>query len=276
MTFRYHLIANVGSYKNRDGLVFRYPNSLALAHLYGPHGLYSGALKAKVALGHRIILDNGAHEGVDMDIQSYAEVVKDLKPAVVVMTDKVGISNVGSRARSLHLLNYVTPKDLPGTKFMYTPQGEDKDQVLADYEWALNRLDPSEFMLGLGQGYLCWADKDRPDTVNLEDTRVPMVEAVMKLPNADKFEFHLLGARWSAGQSRYDQFANISGVDTIKPVTCSEFRTYYPTRPPIRCINREGYHEIDEAYLAANIETFCESYHADWCRGLVSQFLTEV
>lgn len=256
--FRFHIITNIGTL-----LVSRIaqdaPATLCLSQLCDESPSYTHALKAKLAKGHRVILDNGAHEGFDVDIEEYYRTALDLQPTVVILTDLVGRPYLDSRAQSLRFVDRVDQDGKLRSKFMYAAQGQSRDEVLTDYEWALANLDPERFVIGFGQGYLQWVEK--PGDENLEATRVPMVEAVMTMKHADKHEFHVLGARWSADGSNYARFPQISGIDTIKPVTCAKHSSgLYPSRPAVRSIDRTSYDVVNEGVLRMNIMAFCAEY----------------
>lgn len=256
MAFNYHLITNVGTLINSE-LAMRYPNTLALAHIYDNHQLYRRALKGKMALGHRIILDNGAHEGIDIDLAMYAKVINDLVPTVAVMTDLVGRPAAESREQSFKLVPLLDDHTVP-CKLMYVPQGISVPDVLKEYVWAIENLSPQEYIIGFGQGYLQWVQK--PGDESKESTRRPMIDAVMTHPLAHTHEFHVLGARWSADHSNYNRFKNIIGIDTIKPVTCAASNLLYPNRPKHRCLDREGYDAVPDEAIKENIHSFCHHY----------------
>lgn len=262
MSYNYHLIVNVQTLA-QSPVARAYPNMLCLSQLYEASPVYRHVLKQKVARGDRIILDNGAHEGFDVDIDSYIDVVRDLKPTVVVLTDLVGRPGKISRDRSMLLADKICGiAALKGTQFMFTPQGLDIEDVLGEYHWAIDNLDPEHFVIGLGQGYLCWAEKEGDE--NREATRRPMVESVMSIRGSELHRFHVLGARWSADDSNYDQYENIIGIDTIKPCTCASYGLTYPSRPPVRSMDRLNGPAVDDVLLSANITAFCREYG---CKG---------
>jgi len=294
MTFSFHIITNVGMLLKSE-LVRGFARTLCLAQLYKEPG-YAEALKEKIANGDRVILDNGAHEGIDYPIAEYLAIALDLQPTVVVLTDLVGRTSEQSRANSFRLLWALTGQNetecpepdwavvrdaFPKTKFMYVPQGANKQQVMDDYRWAINNLDPDLFIIGFGQGYLCWASNEWE--VNQEATRLPMVMAALDehakwlQKQADDnaqallegkpqkeiktFEFHVLGARWSADSIHYGHISPyISGIDTIKPTTCAFTNRVFPNRPDIRSIVRESSDVVSEALLIQNINAFCVEY----------------
>jgi hypothetical protein len=240
------------------------PNTLVLAQLCTSRG-YRTRIKQKLEDGDRIILDNGAHEGIDIDLNEYKQIALDLLPSVVVLTDLVGRSNLDSRKQSLEFIRRLSVDDSEkfmraGTKFMYVPQGQTKDQVLYDYAWALDNLSSEQYVIGLGQGYLCWVDADHD--ANDETTRAPMIEQVMEKAHGYPHEFHVLGARWAAGGCDYSIYENITGIDSIKPCTCASFGLTYPQRPPKgqRSVDRMSAPAVDEKLLLANVEAFCLEY----------------
>ncbi len=261
----FHLITNIGSLLHSK-FVQDYPNTLCLAQYYIDVG-YAAALRRKVAKGHRVILDNGAHEGIDFPLKEYKEIVMDLKPKVVVLTDLVGRHYEDSRESSLKFVTMLNLDELPDTQFMYVPQGKNKEEVLLDYRWALLNLDPKRFIIGFGQGYLQWAKNETE--VNFEATRQPMINAVMQMPLAEDHEFHVLGARWSGDNTDYGWFPQIRGIDTIKPATCTWFDKTYPFRPSQRSMPRESLMALDEHNLCRNINAFCKEYRAAWVDPIV-------
>ncbi len=263
MAFNFHLITNVGALLHNP-YVREYPNTLCLAQLFA-NPQYAIALREKVEKGHRVILDNGAHEGIDIDLDFYKKCALAIQPTVVVLTDLVGRDCVDSRENSLRFVNMLEDHELPNTKFMYAAQGLNKAQVLEDYAWALENLDPSKFIIGFGQGYLQWAANEIE--VNFEGTRHPMVAAVMQMPHAKKFEYHVLGARWAADKVDYSWWPEITGIDTIKPTTCTWYGMTYPNRPAQRSIVRESENDIKTAPLKANIKAFCKEYCAQYWEG---------
>ncbi len=261
MSFKFHLITNVGTLI-KSPLAIDYPSTLALAHIYAKHPAYANTLKMKIRVGHRVILDNGAHEGIDIDLAEYAKVITDLAPSVVVMTDLINRPREESRKRSFelfdHLAEFQQSDAAMNTQFMYVAQGTSKQEVLDEYEWAINELDPVLFIIGLGNGYLHWVRETGDE--NKEETRMPMVGEVLGMPGAEDHEFHVLGARWSADNSDYAYFENISGIDTIKPCTCASSGLVYPTKPPFRCMDRESLDTVDSSLLEMNILEFCADY----------------
>lgn len=264
MPYTFNLITNVGTLLHSQ-FARKYPQMLCLSQIYEKSVDYRNALRDKMRQGHRIILDNGAHEGFDVDLNDYAIVAKDLEPSVIVLTDLVGRSSKDSRDRSLQFVTLMEgPGGLPSkTEYMYTPQGRCRSEVLDEYAWAIENLDPKRFIIGLGQGYLQWCHG--PGDENSEITRLPMVQSVMALPGAAACRFHLLGARWEATPmvgSVYASYPNLIGVDTIKPVTCAEAGLRYPNRPSNRSIERMSMTVVDEELLRENVVRFCHQY---WC-----------
>jgi hypothetical protein len=68
----------------------RSDHHLVLAHVARQDTTYFEWYRARAAAGDTVILDNGAYEGADFDVEEYLRLARELKPKVITVPDKVG------------------------------------------------------------------------------------------------------------------------------------------------------------------------------------------
>lgn len=231
----FYMIANEGTLRSCE-YALKYPYHLVLAQFWDNHNYRTGILDIQNR-GARIILDNGAHEGVVMKPYDYALVALELQPHVVVLPDLINTKSEESRSRQLDFAHDVE-RGLPGVHFMYCGQGRTKKEVIDDYTWAVSMLDHDKFIIGFGQAYLQWADPRGGLHKDRELTRAAMFVDLfahfdyLELEGPKEARFHILGARWDPwAYGAYWQQYNFVGLDTVKPVQCALNAVVYPQRP---------------------------------------------
>lgn len=185
----------------------------------------------------RIILDNGAYEGQLMSPNEYLRMCRELRPQVVVLPDLVGTSWKESHKLSQAFLYTLRASGTWGHSVdaMFVPQGDSKEANLEAYQHAIETLDPETVILGFGLSHRLWHEPRDGNIRASETPRIRMVEAVMKLPGARKFRYHILGAR-KVPTGIYANmasigFARIVGLDSYKPfrLACGDTLQESPT-----------------------------------------------
>lgn len=250
------MIVNAGTMM-KSTFARAYPRHLILHDVYQKSADYRASIHdMRVRCKTRIILDNGAHEGIYPPLNEYLATAVELQPDVVVLTDIVGVKSNESQHRAMEFAGMIE-KRFPKMQMMYAPQGETQDQILADYEWSINTLDPDRYIIGFGQSYLKWEDRQRG--IIDEIARLEMVQSVMSLPNAARMTYHILGARWRPTGAFNVWSDVIVGLDTIKPCTCALEKVMYPRRPALN-IDRYSNEVCDDTRLAQNVVALSERY----------------
>lgn len=245
----YYMIVNTGTLIQSQ-VCQRYPYHMVLAQQYIADETYRATLAKMQELDTcRIILDNGAHEGIDIDLDVYEAVIMELEPDCVVLPDLVSRPGSQSYDLSMAFAEWMW-KHQGGTRLMFVAQGENKEDVLYQYHRAHRYLDPKDFMIGLGQAYLHWV-KD-PWTNQHEAARQAMILDMIRYGGLDLMQahqYHILGGRWSpAHYGRIGSMINISGLDSVKPCTCAYAGTSYPVYP----YNKGKIDLCDSTYAVSN------------------------
>lgn len=227
----YYMIVNTGTLIQSQ-VCQRYPYHMVLAQQYIADEVYRATLAKMQELDTcRIILDNGAHEEIDIDLDIYKAVIKELEPDCVVLPDLVGRPGSKSYHHSMAFADWMEEHQ-PDARLMFAAQGENKEDILYQYDLAHRSLDPGIFMIGLGQAYLHWV-KDSW-TKQHEAARQAMILDMIKYGGLDLMQahqYHILGGRWSpAHYGRIGTMINISGLDSVKPCTCAYTGMKYPKR----------------------------------------------
>jgi hypothetical protein len=161
---------------------------------------------------------------------------------------------------------------------MFAAQGEDRDDVLCQYDWALRTLNPRDYIIGFGQAYLQWADgytdqdRRRSDWEKPRQEMIEDIESYSGLQKMNLFQFHILGARWNPMPLFHLlEKVNIVGLDSVKPCTCAFASTYYP-------VYKQEHRKIDLCdevqhcltnSLTLNIDRLIDAYSlqpVDWSR----------
>lgn len=255
----YYFIGTVGA-MTHSRLARSYPYQLILAQMWlGSVDYQRAVISMKWELdrnqSYNIILDNGAHEGINISLEDYFTVVLQASPSCVVLPDLIGKSHIDSRIRSMLFAEQVL-KLYPATKLMYVPQGRNRDEIVEEFEWAQNELDPNTYTIGFGQSYLTWETDEEKDEV----ARLRLVGTIMSHSNAYRARYHILGARWhpKSFANHFDKF-HFVGLDTIKPCHCCLEGRMYPSKPP-RKIDRMDKACPSDALLSANIQKLCDHY----------------
>ena len=262
MSMEYYLITNAGTLLHNE-YAQAYPSHLVLAQMLLDNSLFAAKISAMIEGGTKVILDNGAHEGVVVQLNTYGRLAKNLKPWCVVLPDVVGMPAKKNRDRCLtfaeRLLN---SSEFAGSdvQLMYAVQGTTAAESLDAYDWAADNLDPDRYIIGIGQSYLLWL-QDMPDVKGHEQARTIEVTDIMMNENAGKFWYHVLGARWES-TAAYSKYPNIIGIDTIKPCHCALNHTVYPHKPPNTDPAYKSTKVATSDLLHINIMYFCQEYGA--------------
>lgn len=259
----YYMIVNMGTLGMCDYVQF-YPRQLVLAQIYVQEKYYRKTLRnirrrsSIPGYPQRIILDNGAHENAQVSTEDYFQVVCDLEPDVVVLPDKIGEAHYDSRNFSM-LFGSMIKNKFPRMEMMYVPQGRNKEEILAEFQWAyLSGQLPENVIVGWGQSYLTWEDEHLKD----EDARFRLMSDVSKLMKGReiKHRSHILGGRWRPRNfGPFYNYFNFRGLDSIKPCTCALQGKTYPEYKH-RKTEIESMACADVDLLYENIGVFCEQY----------------
>lgn len=230
----YYMILNVGMMVQRPALHF-YPYHMILAQQYAKGGEeYRSAVKtlsygANSVPNRQLILDNGAHEGIDIDSESYKEIIEELRPDVVVLPDLVGRPAEESFKVSQRFSHWVM-SHYPHMKTMFAGQGQNQDEILEIYGDAFAEWDPARCIIGFGQAYLTWEDPKKGLTQ--EKARITMIQDIVSYEGAkhlQNHQFHILGGRWGPQSlAWFRDKLNITGLDTVKPLTSCLSKMQYP------------------------------------------------
>jgi hypothetical protein len=257
---KYYLIPSVGALTLEE--VQRYPHQLALAPVLLKHPETMEILRvARKRWIQDLILDNGAYEQELVSDTTLIEVAYNLRPDIVVLPDLPENPREVSRNRGLAFAQrlvdwwqpYCTMEAPYPPKFMYVPQGIDAPDVLDDYDWALNNLDPDQFVIGMGISYRHWGTD--------EEARYEQFQEVAMHSRFKAYRFHILGARWG-GLRHFGAFDNVTGIDSRKPMSCAYTTTPYPVKPQYRAAHTSA-RIPDVSTLASNIRSFCHEYNCE-------------
>lgn len=262
----YFMITNLGTFL-RSEYARAYPRHLILLQQVCAGG--TAFLQRLQDMRERtrpsIILDNGLAEGLTADEDVYIAAVKATRPTCVVLPDLLGVPANVSREHSLRFADRLRKEcnDLlsGGMRMMFVPQGTSTHDNLACYAWALQRLDPASFTIGVGLSWKLWQQQHPALSPTSEDSRVLMFTEIMGMPSASRHRFHILGARWDATKV-YAQYSNVIGLDSVKPCTCAMAGVIYPAKP-LKC---KTAHEdttscCDDQLLASNVEAFAAAFN---------------
>ncbi len=236
-----------------DVYVRRYPFHLVLAqYLYDDPEWVAYLKQFQTLHDKRIILDNGAYENEIIDSAKYATLANELNPWCVVLPD---CYNIGSQA-SWEMAEAFLPLLHVPCQRMLCPQGVSKEDVLMGFDHAVNtvKLNPKQYMLGLGKGYLHWG--------TTETDRLTFLKDVLQVPNTTNYRLHMFGAR-DIPTTHFANFSNVIGIDTFKPARCAAGCAYYPgflRKKGISDIKHNFNKPTNHAMLYMNILNFMEGY----------------
>lgn len=253
----YTMIVNVGTLVHSE-YAQKYPYHLILAQLYEESFQYRVAVdNMRSSMGTRFILDNGAHEGIvptTESIASYWRIVQAVEPSLVVLPDLIGRNSHLSRELSMRFADRVNER-YTQIKCMFVPQGENQEQIVAEYRFAQRELPSRHFVVGCGQSYLTW------ETAALRDeaARLQMFDECL-IPDS-KARFHILGGRWTPFNVRTTVGLkhHFVGLDSIKPCTCALTGALYPRRPR-EPVDRLSTAVAEDDRLRTNVFQFCAHY----------------
>lgn len=206
----------------------------------------------------RIILDNGAYEGELCKSSEYIGLISVLRPSVAVLPDLVGAPAENSRKASFDFhTNAMAGLGSKGAmmEFMYVPQGQTKEENLAEFAWAIEKLPRRQFVIGLGKSFKLWGTETEDEEVR----RMRMVNAIAELPGFDRARFHLLGARWNFSRE-YERHLNIQGMDTYKPCRMA----FAQTTPDMANGENTPHVPHTEMRIAPNLRTSVDLYCKHW------------
>ena len=247
---KYYMIANVGTYLNSH-YSLNFPQHLFLVQQFKTPGMFGVAHQIK-ANGGEIILDNGAYESIDLDLQFYGEVIREIQPDWIVLPDKPFSSAEESRAISLFFLKQLQDREITNDhydpKYIYVPQGQCIDEVISEFVQCSHRFKSEYFRLAFGLAYKLW------------DSRMDMVVEVLDADIHPDTHFHLLGARWDPVP--FGGINKIKGIDTIKPLRSAVTGADYPIYGAKIDHQDPVINPIEEVYKDS-IAKFCEYYGAE-------------
>ena len=258
----FYFIGNVGTYLKSKSIAY-YPYHLMLVQQFTDIKK-SDRKRLMVAISRirancpdsRIILDNGAYEGIELNVSKYAGVVESLKPDVVVLPDRSDGNKDDLEPFSELLMGILDRNEGYSPEFMYVPQSEKKEDLLYEYSVAIEECS-DDIIIGLGMGYYhyCTNTIDRAK----EEMRYAFVSDVMNLPGASKRRFHLLGARWFPTPlfSRWD---NIVGIDCFKPCRSALELKIYPT-VAVNPKDQMSMRAPVDLSLVTSMAQFCDAYN---------------
>ncbi len=258
MTPQYFMILNAGTMLDaheHDNWIMRYKAHLGLSQMLDACNELYAPYKKIMENGGCVILDNGAHEGIDCDTGQYLTTVGRLRPSIVVLPDLIGRPGRESREASLSFARTIRQK-FPKMKMMFAPQGQNELDTLSEYEWAMRNLNPEHYIIGFGQAYLVWENDTRKD----EDARAELIKQVLARSMGNKHTFHILGGRWIPKDFSYLWTAdNFMGLDSIKPCTCTLESLKYPERPEKKIVRLSRTVAHSDA-LIGNCYEFAKQY----------------
>ena len=267
----YYLITNVGTY-TESGIVARYRRHLVLAQLWDEKG-YASRTRSLARKGATIMLDNGAHEAVVIDLNRYARIVKESHAHYVVLPDLIGQSSEASCHHGMGF--YGSHPELfssspHGCLPVYAVQGTSKADVLNGYKWAMETWHPAHVVLAIGQAYLQFLteeEQNEPNQLYHESARLRLLMSLQDMNGFSRFRWHILGARWSPTKV-FGSVPQIIGIDTIKPCICAlttmmpSSPNLYPNRPHRTVFSRRSTTVAWPASLVDNIYSFSVAYSA--------------
>lgn len=269
---QYLMIADTVNYISSP-LALSYPSILMLAQLCKASE-YRAVTIMKRMMGHYVVLDNGAHEGIDFDVDEYVELVKELLPSTVVLSDLVGRPFRDSYEVSYACMRKIKERvpEYSGY-FMVAPQGTDQEDTIRAFDHFLDFRDgvwaESDIILGIGCCWEHWCRPDKPTDRDREDTRIRMIQEIHKHTGLMQWELpvHILGARWDAGVANqfYNNWSAAKWIDTIKPCTCASNRMLYPHIPDAKRLKLDDIDapRVDDVHWFNNIRRFCAAYGAE-------------
>lgn len=212
----YFLITNVATLENLKWAQ-RYRYHLVLAQVLVQHPKYFDILCEMARDGqHRIILDNGAHEGVICTLSEYLKVCEKLRPWCVVLPDLIKESAIESRSRSLTFLDWWW-RTQPSQTIMYVPQGRCQREIVDEYLWATehfrNQIPGEDVLIGLGDGYkVCYQYPGE----NPEVVKTRLLQAMLDETACNELPFHVLGGR-TIPTKFYSTIERVTGIDSVDP-----------------------------------------------------------
>lgn len=197
--------------------------------------------------GRQVILDNGAYEGELCPDIFYAKLAQQLQPWCVVLPDLVGADNIKSRETSIKSF-YELQEKVPKARFMYVPQGKNKNQILEEFQYANENLSEN-FIIGIGKCYLYWGEDNIHRVQMIEDIRQNLGESI-------NHEWHVLGARKTPTKA-FAQYSNIIGIDTFKPVRYARAE-YFNISPKEILHTHVGV--ISDKIIERKVNSFIDAY----------------
>lgn len=243
----FYLITNIGTFMGEER-IRQLPYHLVLAQVLETDSTYYGCV-LKVCREREVILDNGAYEGIVFSPDKYLEMALDLKPWCVVLPDLVGEDAKLTRKLSIDF-SLKLPED---QQVMYVPQGRTPEEVLDEYDWAVEHMNPDLTILGIGKSYLLWGEG--------EDARSEMLDEIAMTEPACDSRYHILGARWVPTKTFAETYIPVIGIDTMKPCACALAGIVYPDEPTEK-ISHLSPEVASWELLCMNTAAFCTAYGA--------------
>jgi len=246
----------------------RYPRHLVLAQVLAQDQEYFQLVLNMIADGVRVILDNGAHEGVVCNLSEYYQIAKKLKPWCVVLPDLIGVHAIESRTRSLVFYRWIYEQDWRPNDFsvMYVPQGKSQQEVVDEYLFAEEYFKNKGHLtiIGLGDSYKYCYQKPNEDA---EEVKSRLLQTMLDETVAPDFPIHILGGRTNPTKF-YSTIERVIGIDSSDPCQCALTYQAYPTantefeRATKQTFNLTSATVANETSLKRNTELFCIAYGA--------------
>ena len=259
----FYLICNMGTFLS--DIPNQYPNHLILWQLYEADYRYRAKVKWLQERGYKIIMDNGAYEGAQMDFDRYMLACMQARPSVIVLPDFPNSPLTDTRTVSIAFMlkaeQVLAHSKHWRPKFMYCPHGDSQISVLDHFDWTYKYMDSAKVIVGIGLQYKLWEDEKQ----TREAARVKMLEAIWHNSDTEmsarEFEHHILGARWEPTLAFYDMTStqSIIGLDSAKPMSCAIGGANYPESPKSKA-ELMSEDVADEEKLWDQVNRFCRAY----------------
>ena len=260
----FYLITNVGTLTSST-YAQHFPRHFLLAQIYtNAPPVYQKIVRDLRRRGLKLILDCGAYEGVLIDIPEYVDIIKDIKPDIVVLPD-IPFDGSATKERAKEFL-MMTQWQAP--HYIYVPHGDCVSDTLAAYDIAFHTIDPLRFIIGLGISYKHWCSSppnhgcDSGDEYDHpEKGRIEFVQDVLNITGAEHFRLHLFGGRRRPTKQFTRWTDQIVGLDAYDPCACALSGRAYPIEGTFKKLDHGSLKEpATDDLLKTSVENFCELY----------------
>lgn len=235
----------------------QYPYQLWLAQWFQdlemfktPLSDFALAAKQVTALRtHRIILDNGAFEGVLVPTEKLVRIIMQLKPQIAVLPDIPNEYWMASWKCSMDAAAQLEKEGYKG-EFMVCPQGRNPKEVCEFVQTCAESLDPKRYILGLGLCYKHWGTSEK--------ARTQMLNIVWDmLPSS--WRVHMLGARLPYGEQAWQwpfmqRGPDLVGMDSFKP-TQEVYKECWAKENA-----RNDYHPVQDEDVLSSVYHYAQQY----------------